>query len=86
MQDRYGDTWQLATNASITGIPSSRRTSMSREGSRDRFPSGTNHPVSEFGNRPEERIRIQRALSSGGSFSGGSRGASRRTSRELSRV
>ena len=61
-----GEVWHLATNASITGMPSgmSRSRSISRNASRDNLPHGMNHPVSQH--RPDDAIKDR--LNHQGSF------------------
>ena len=56
-QEKYcGEVWHLATNASITGMPSgmSRSRSISRNASRDNLLHGMNHPMLQH--RPDDAI------------------------------
>jgi len=62
-EQNQGEVWHLATNASITGMPSRSR-SISRQASRDNLPHGMSHPVTQ--NRPEDAIKDRQMHS--GSF------------------
>jgi len=55
----------IATNASVTGMPSSRQGS--RDNSRSEFPSGLSHPVSR--NRPDDVLFERKESLRRGSFS-----------------
>jgi len=61
-EKKHGDMWHLATNASVTGLPSSRP--HSRNASRDNLPHGMSHPVSSY--RPDDAIKDR--LNNPGSF------------------